>query len=117
MRTVNRRFAWKYDHNQLQALVLSLQISEHWLDLLDAGCIFTKTRLPSYGHASVVAYALQLLSEGAQGSFVTRTLQGKTRYRPHAYLNARVKLLATHVPNALVGQNCQFCLSFQEKLF
>ncbi len=109
--TVDWRFAWQYDDNQLQALVLSLEITEHWFDLFDARCILAETRLTGNGHASVIAYSLQLLREIAQCGLVARALQSKACNRPDAYLDARVKLLATHVPHTLVGQYGHFCLS------
>ena len=108
--TIDGCLARQYDDNQLQTLILLLEVFEHWLDLLDAVGVLAEARLAHDRHAGVVADALQLLGEVAQGRLVAGALLRETSDRPHLYFDARVELFAAHVPHALIRQHGYFGL-------
>jgi hypothetical protein len=66
--------------------------------------------LANDGHASVIAYFLQLLREVAQGIFTHCTLGCKAGNGPHSDLYSSEELLASHVPHTLVWQGLLFGL-------
>ncbi len=74
-------------------------------DLLDAVGVLAEAGLAEDGHAGVVADALQLLGEVAEGGLVAGALLREAGDGPDLDLDAGVELLAAHVPHALVGQH------------
>lgn len=102
---VDRRFTRQNNDDQLKTVVSRLEKFKHRLDLFDASCVFAEAWLPDDRHASVVRNSLQLLSERSKRGFVAVTLRSETRDCPRTNFDARVKLFATHVPNALVGRD------------
>ena len=56
------------------------------------------------GHARVLAYPLQVLDERPQVLVAAGALVGEAGDGPHLDVDARVELLAPHVPHTLVGR-------------
>lgn len=61
--TVDRCFARKDDHNQLQTNIRHLKVFKHGLHTISSLGIFTETRLALNGHPSILRNFSQLVSE------------------------------------------------------
>lgn len=106
--TINGSFSGQNDNDELKTMKLGLQISEHGLHLFHPRRVLAKTRLAHNRHASVVGYTLKLLGEIPKRLLVAVALLGETSNRPDFDLDTSVKLFASHVPHALIGQHGHF---------
>ena len=104
--TINRRFARQNDEHELNGRIFLFQVAKYLLHLLYVVGVFAKARLIHVRHAGVGAYALQLLGEIAQRRLVADSGWRETSNGPCVYADARMKLLASHVPHAQMRQHC-----------
>ena len=92
-------------HHQLQASEGGLEISEHGLHLVRTSGVLAETWLANDGHASIVGDLLQLLGEVPQGILPDSSAGSKASNGPLSDLHSSEELLASHVPDSLVGQS------------
>lgn len=131
--SVDRCFARKNDHNQLQTIVGRFEKFKHRFHLFNTCGILAEARLTNNGHASIVRYTLKLLSEGSktiqrqrtalsgrsmnelpERSFVAVSLRSKTCDSPCTNFDTCVKLFSSHIPYTLIGCNDNFRLKSNE---
>ena len=91
---------------------------EHGFDLVRAVGVLAEAWLSDDGHAGVVGDFLQGLGEVPQRVLPDCPLRGKTGDGPLTDLNAREKLLASHVPHACKATTKNsYSYAFIERIF